>query len=297
MKNWQRRVGLGLGGLVAVFVLLLGGVYGMSASAVGRGHASEPHPFNGAIGDAGEGERLGTVYGCTDCHGANLAGRVLIDGMPFAVVPASNLTAGAPGGAFSDEEFEQAVRHGIGRDGRALFVMPSSEYTYLSDQDVADILAWIRTLPAVRNDLPERRFGPIGRMLTALGKVPFQPALIAADPDAAHLEKPAMTDQVQLGYYLTRMCIGCHGRDLAGAPAFEPDGTPGANLTPGGNLKNWSLEDFRTVFATGRTPDGRELDPQVMPWTVIGQAQPAELEAVWAYLQTLPAREHAVQAK
>lgn len=294
MKAWQRRVGIGAGGVVLLVVLLLGGVYGMSASAVGANHAAEPHPFSAAAGNATEGARLGNIYGCTECHTPDLGGQVLIDGMPFARLPASNITSGSPAGAFSDEEFEQAVRHGIGRDGRKLFVMPSQEYTYLSDQDVADILAWIRTMPAVERELPPRAFGPIGRTMAALGKIPFAPDLIAADPNAQHLVRPPADDQLQVGYYYTRLCTGCHGPELAGAPAHEPGKPPGANLTPGGNLKNWSLDDFRAVFATGRTPEGKQLDPMIMPWQAIGKANPDEIEAVWAYLQTLPALPNAV---
>jgi len=47
--------------------------------------------------------------------------------------------------------------------------------------DKADILAWIRTLPAVERELPDRAFGPIGRTIIALGKVQFQPDLKMAD--------------------------------------------------------------------------------------------------------------------
>lgn len=289
MKVWQRRLGIGLGGLVMVVVLLLGGVYGMSASAVGVGHAGETHPFNAAIGDVIEGERLGNMYGCTHCHSPDLGGMVLIDGMPFVRMAANNLTSGAAGGAFTDVEFEQAVRHGIGRDGRKLFVMPSSEYMYISDQDVADILAWIRTLPAVERELPARTFGPIGRTLVALGKVPFQPDLIAADPNARHLDRPDGGDVQEMGYYYTRLCLGCHGLELAGAPPVDPSMPPGPSLTHSGNLGNWTIEQFREFFATGRTPEGRDIDPAVMPWDVIGKASPEEIDAIWVYLQTLSA--------
>lgn len=291
MKTWQRRAMKTVGGLIGVVVLLLAGVYGLSASALGTGHRVEPHPFNGAIGDALEGERLSRVYGCTDCHANDMGGTLLIDGMPFARVPASNLTAGAPEGAMSDEEFELAVRHGVGRDGRKLFVMPSSEYMYLSDQDVADILAWIRTQPAVERDLPARSFGPVGRVLTVLGKVPFQPDLIAADPNARHMEKPARSEPEQLGYYLTRLCMGCHGHDLRGAPPIDPNAPPGPDITMAGSPGNWTYDQFRQVFATGRTPDGRELDPRAMPWQVIGQADAEELEAIWVYLRSQPPRD------
>ncbi|MEX0893275.1 MAG: c-type cytochrome [Gemmatimonadota bacterium] len=288
MKVWLRRAGLAFGGLAALLLLALGGVYGMSASAVGTGHAAEPHPFDASIGNAMEGERLAAMYGCRECHTEDLGGQVMIDGMPFAVVPANNLTAGRPGGALTDEEFELAVRHGVGTDGRALFVMPSADYHYLSDQDVADILTYIRTVPPVERELPQRKFGPIGRTLTALGKVPFQTELLAADPDARHMEKPSATEPEQMGYYLTRLCLGCHGMDLAGAPPMDPSMPPGANLTPAGNLGNWTLEDFRTVFATGRTPEGKQLDPAFMPWNVIGgDAAPEEIDAIWAYLRTL----------
>ncbi|HSJ30023.1 MAG TPA: c-type cytochrome [Longimicrobiales bacterium] len=289
MKTWQRRLGMTFGGIAALFLLVLGGVYGMSASAVGSGHTADPHPFNSAVGNAAEGERLGTVFGCTECHGPDLGGLVLMDGMPFARVPAPNLTAGAPDGALSDVEFEQAVRHGIGRDGRKLFIMPSAEYTYLSDQDVADVLAWIRTLPPVERELPSRSFGPVGRAMVALGRVQFQPDLIAADPRAQHLDRPQASDPLALGYYLTRLCTGCHGLDLGGAPAFEPGAPPAPDLTPSGNLAQWSRDDFQEVFASGRTPDGRVLS-DAMPWKVIGQAEPDELDAIWAYLQTLPPR-------
>lgn len=291
MKTWQRRVAIGAGGFAGLVLLLIGGVYGMSASALGEADGVASHAFDASIGDAAAGGRLSVMYGCADCHTPDLGGKVLIDGMPFARVAAPNITAGASGGAFTDEEFERAVRHGIGRDGRNLFVMPSAEYTYLSDQDIADILAWIRSLPAVERELPARAFGPVGRTMVALGKVPLQADLIAADPEARHLERPAADDAMQLGYYYTRLCIGCHGLDLAGGQPVEPGAPPGSNLTPGGNLRNWSLEDFRTVFATGRTPEGKQLSPS-MPWAVIGTARPHEIEAIWTYLQSLPAKEN-----
>lgn len=288
MKTWQRRLGIGVGGFCALAILLLGGAYGMSASAVGAGHDVEPHPFDASIGDAVEGARLGDLYGCTHCHTPDLGGMIFIDGMPFIRLAANNITAGAPGGAYSDEDFERALRHGIARDGRKLFAMPSAEYTYLSDQDIADLLAWIRTMPAVERELPARAFGPVGRTMVALGKVPFQSDLIAADPDAKHLDRPTAENPLELGYYLTRLCTGCHGLALTGGPPLGPDVPAGTDLTPAGPLRNYSFDDFRTVFATGRTPDGRELDPEVMPWTALGAAQPHEIEAMWTYLRALP---------
>ena len=64
MKTWQRRTAIGVGSVFGLVVLLLGGVYGMSASAVGAGHAGEAHPFSSAGGNVEEGQRLATLYGC-----------------------------------------------------------------------------------------------------------------------------------------------------------------------------------------------------------------------------------------
>jgi mono/diheme cytochrome c family protein len=289
MRTWQRRIGMVAAGLVAVVVLALGGVYGLSASAVGTGHAVESHAFDASAGDATDGRRLAELYGCMECHGPDLGGQLLIDGMPFARVPASNLTAGRPGGALSDVQIEQGIRHGVGADGRALFVMPSQDMIYLGDDDVADIIAHIRTIPAVQRDLPARAFGPVGRALIALRKIPFQPELIARDPDARHLTKPAATEALEYGHYLTRLCTGCHGLELAGAPPMDPSMPPGANLRE--RIAAYTLEEFRTFFTTGRTPEGREIDPAFMPWNVIGTARPDEIDAVYRYLTEVAAQQ------
>lgn len=287
MKTWVRRAGIGLGALAALGLLAVGGIYGLSAAAVGTGHRAPEHAFDASGGNATEGARLAQLYGCMECHTPDLGGTVLIDGLPFARIPASNLTAGRPQGPLTDQQFERAVRHGVGADGRALFVMPSSDYIYLGDRELADIIAYVRTVPSVERALPARTFGPVGRMLVAVGKVEFEPDRIGRDSAARHLERPSSDDPVQLGYYLTRLCTGCHGAALAGAPPLDPSGPPGANLTPAGNLKSWTHEDFRTFFATGRTPDGREVETRFMPWNVFGKAQPEELDAIWAYLRTL----------
>ncbi|HEX6694062.1 MAG TPA: cytochrome c [Longimicrobiales bacterium] len=293
MKKWLRRSAYVVGTLVALLVLTIGGIYGMSASVLGARPEAAAHAIDPAAANPTEGARLALIFGCTDCHGTDFGGTMVIDEKPMARLAAPNLTAGRDGDALTDEAFERAVRHGVGADGRSLIIMPSAEYTYLSDTDIANILAYIRTMPPVQRELPARSFGPVGRMLIATHKVQTQPALIASDSNARHLTRPAPDDTVQLGYYMTRICTGCHGHDLAGALPMDPSAPPGANLTPGGNPGHWSLEEFRTVFRTGRTPEGKQLNPAQMPWAMFGQANPEEIDAIWAYLQTLPAKETA----
>ena len=98
---WLRRIGMVALALVLLVCVALGGAYAKSAGAVGTGHTFEAHPFDASIGNAEEGRRLATLYGCADCHAANLGGQLLVDGMPFARVPAPNLTSGREGGALT----------------------------------------------------------------------------------------------------------------------------------------------------------------------------------------------------
>jgi mono/diheme cytochrome c family protein len=283
--KWLRRVGIVLVGLVLLLAVAFGVVYAVSSSRIGADHTATVHAFDAASGNVAEGRHLAETYGCVDCHGANLGGTLLVDGMPFARVAAPNLTAGRAAGALTDEQWELSVRHGIGPDGRALIIMPSSEYVYLSDQDLADLVAYVRTLPAVADTLPPRAFGPVGRTLITLGQLPFQTELM--HDGAQHMPAPEKQPTAQFGLYLTRLCTGCHGANLAGAAPAQPGAPPGANLTPAGNLSGWSYEQFVETLRTGRTPEGKQLDPQFMPWTALGRATDTELRAIWEYLTSL----------
>lgn len=285
MKTWVRRTGIVVGALFAVVVLALGAVYAVSSSRLDEGHEATAHAFDPASGDIAEGRHLAGAYGCQDCHGEDLAGMMLIDGMPFARIAAPNLTAGRAGGALTDEQWELGVRHGIGRDGRALVIMPSPEYVYLSDSDLADLVAYARTLPAVTDTLPARAFGPVGRTMVALGKMPTAVDLMPAG--ARHLPAPEKAPTREFGAYLTRLCTGCHGPDLAGGQPPDPAAPPAPNLTPAGNLANWSYEQFEATLRKGTTPEGKVLNPQFMPWTAIGKLKDTELGAIWVYLTSL----------
>ncbi|MGH7505258.1 MAG: c-type cytochrome [Longimicrobiales bacterium] len=132
MKVWVRRTGIIGGALIVVLLLAFGTIYGVSAARLGAEHDTTAHGFDPVSGDVVEGEHLARTYGCMDCHGTTLGGTLLIDAMPFARLPAPNLTGGRAGGALTDDQWELAVRHGIGWDGRALYIMPSSHYVYLS---------------------------------------------------------------------------------------------------------------------------------------------------------------------
>ncbi len=234
------------------------------------------------------GEYLVTTRGCMDCHGENLGGTVLLDDPALATLPAPNLTSGAGGigGQMSDEQWVLAIRHGVGRDGHGLIIMPSAEYWYLSDRHLGAIIAYLKQAPPVDSSLPARRLGPMGRLGILTGMLPpAMPDLIDHTGPRPPAPEPGVT--VEYGEYVTRLCTGCHGPDLAGAPPDQPGGLPYPNLTPAGELGNWTEEDFITAMRTGVKPSGAEL-AEAMPWRTIGQATDEELKAIWLYLESLP---------
>jgi mono/diheme cytochrome c family protein len=234
-----------------------------------------------------------TVSACTDCHGANLEGKLFVDEPAIGSISAPNLTSGAGGigGSYTLEDWARAIRHGVGADGRALGGMPSDGLAHLSDEDLAAIIAYIQSTPAVDNELPPRSLSFIGTIL--FGALTYQDLPVAKiDHNAVGSTRPVESVSAEYGKYLVDIasCRDCHGADLGGRSPDEavPGPPPGPDLTTGGNLGGWTADDFLTAIKTGLTPDGRRLDPQ-MPWPTYAGMSDDELHAIWLYLQNLPA--------
>lgn len=297
MKRWVRRLGIGVLGLVLFVGLAGAGLYGVSGRALSKTYDIQPAPVVVPT-DAeavARGERLvAAITKCTECHGANMQGQVLVDDPVFARFVPPNLTSGRGGVAGNyktDADWVRAIRHGVRPDGTALVFMPSNEYYHLTDADLGDLIAWIKALPAQDNVLPPQAYGPILRGLVAAGKVPPLPAEVI-DHDAPRPAPVPAGPTAEYGRYLSEVggCTGCHKPNLAGGKdAFGPPGTPyPANLTPAGRLGTWTEEDFRRALRTGKRPDGSTIDP-FMPWTYTAKMTDDEIRAVWLYLQTVPA--------
>jgi cytochrome c553 len=108
---------------------------------------------------------------------------------------------------------------------------------------------------------------------------PAQPVPVAAD--ARH------------GAYVANMCIGCHGEHLSGGkiPGGPPDWPPAANLTPGENSAMTRYPDaqrFMAMLRSGKRPDGTPI--KVMPFESLGKLSDVDVQAVYAYLKTVPPR-------
>ena len=211
--------------------------------------------------------------------------------MKTRYVYAANLTAGQGGigGEYTDADFVRAIRHGVDPDGKPLWVMPAQEFYYLNDHDLGALIAYLKSLSPVDHVMPEHSGGVLGRILFLTGQLPLMPAELinhtAARPSPV---EPGVT--VAYGEYLAVGCKGCHSANYGGGPVpgAPPDAPLAANLTPAGELAQWSEEDFVNTIRFGVTPAGDQLNPEWMPWPAIGQMTDDELKAVWLYLQSLP---------
>jgi len=239
------------------------------------------------------GEHVATIHMCQDCHTDNFGGQT--DTAPgLLTISIPNLTAGAGGvgGINTDEDWVRAIRHGVGYDGRGLVLMPSGTWYYLSDEDLGDLIAYLKSLPPVDNEMPGTDLGPLGRVMLVLGQLPPEiiPNVISIDHEAPRPTAPEPGVTPEYGEYLARTCMICHGPKLNGRTISVggPQKYVALNLTMGGEMKGWSEEDFITTLRTGVTPSGHQII-DVMPWKYFGQMTDDELKAVWLYLQSLPA--------
>lgn len=280
-------IGYILGGLIVVLAIALGIFYFISEQKLGNNYMITPDPITIPTDAASieHGKHLVEAVGeCVGCHTPNLAGQMFIDDPNFARLAAPNLTNGQGGINYSDQDWVRALRYGIGSDGRQLIIMPSHWYSYMNDEDLGAMVAYLKTVPPVDQAWPERSFSLIpGSILISLGAIPFAPELIAQNGPRT---SPAPAVTAEYGEYLTNIaaCRECHGSNLAGNTS---EGAPmGPNLTPGGAFAAYREEDFLKVMRTGVTPGGRTLSEE-MPWVNYGKMTDEELQAIFTYLRTV----------
>ncbi|WP_034224447.1 c-type cytochrome [Arenimonas donghaensis] len=292
MRKWLRAAAW----LVVSLLVLVAGVFAVAwaktEADLARTYAVDDPPLR-LRGDAAErarGEHLYTVAGCVECHGQGGRGMVFIDGGPVAYVVAPNLTPAALAGRYDADAIAAAIRHGVGPDGRALRVMPSTDFMNLSDEDTAALVAYLQALPPLQNNPGTTEIRPLGRLLTLMGKFHLTPA---ADIDHSPRTRSAPPEgpTAEYGAYLAQVCTGCHGMAWTGqrVPGTPPELPPAPNLTAHATgLQDWSEADFVRVLREGKRPDGGDVHP-FMPWRSYGRMSDVEVQALWRHLQGLPA--------
>jgi len=233
---------------------------------------------------------------CAECHGDNLGDVPDWISIPnLASVSSPNITSGQGSviANFSNENWVRVLRHGVKPDGHSVFVMPSEAFEYLSDDDLGDILAYMQTVPPVDSsdeNTSSQEFTFLGHVVYGAGA--FGNLIIASEIDhdnpPGSFPEPGVT--IEYGEYLVNIngCYSCHGTQFAGAKLPDPESVLAPNLTPGGDIGNWTDADFIQAMRTGLIPSGRRLIPNFMPWEYKGKMTDDELKAIFLYLQSLP---------
>ena len=222
------------------------------------------------------------------------------DGIPWISAP--NLTPDPETGAASwpDDALARAIREGIGHDGRALFpLMPYENLKRMSDEDLASVVVYLRSLQPVRNSpAPSEIPFPASRMIN-----------LVPEPLHAPVPAPDLSTPVKRGEYLVTMasCYDCHtprdargqyvkGLEFAGGNTLMYTGqkpAAAANLTPASNgIPYYTEELFVEVIRTGRVRERKISD--LMPWAMYRGMTDEDLKAIFAYIQTLRPVEHYV---
>ncbi|HEX3321504.1 MAG TPA: c-type cytochrome [Terriglobales bacterium] len=254
------------------------------------------------------------VLGCFDCHSQlaseniapgtvppflkNGSGRIVIN-QPDFLLAAPNLTPDVEtgSGTWTDDQFARAIREGIGHDGRTLFpMMPYEDFHNLSDEDLAATIVYIRSLPAVRHELPKRNIPFALSRLINNAPQPLQ------GPVAANVSDP-----VSRGHYLSIVggCANCHtprdgkgqplaGMDFAGGNVFPEFGnTATANITPDATgISYYDEALFVKTLRTGHV--GTRALKFPMPWWVFRNMSDDDLKSLFAYLRTVKPVNHRV---
>ena len=251
MSKAVRWLGYGAGAIAAIAAIAIVLVWVLSERALAeKVKPTESRLAAPTAAQLADGPRQLKVLGCASCHGAGLQGKKFADLPGIATIHAPNISRLAP--AMSDAQLDHAIRQGIAHDGRAMFIMPSQQYQFLTDQEVAALIAAIRHLPVAGNEQPRIHLGPRGRVGVALGKFPNVPTQVAAYRGNP---LPDLGPATAAGRHLVQTrCTECHGADLKGRE-IEP-GTTSADLSIVGA---YDSDQFRTLLRTGVAPGNKKL--------------------------------------
>ena len=320
MKTLLKVVGI----LIGLVVLAVVGFIGFTEYRISSMPDAEDITITATPAQLARGEYLANnVMGCLDCHSQRdwsmYAGPVKMStrgaggeefnedmGLPGTFY-SPNLTS-AHLGDWTDGEIVRAVTMGVSKDGRPLFpLMPYHSYGKLDREDIYAVVAYLRTLPAVENDVPPSQ--PIFPMNIIMNLIPQEPL---------YSKRPARSEGSAYGEYMATAsgCADCHtpfdggqpdeamrfagGREFA-MPQLGVVRAP--NLTPHktNGLGNWTKEMFVRRFkiyadSTYRLPAVKPGDKQtIMPWLVYAHMTDDDLGAIYDYLMTLEPIDHAIE--
>lgn len=230
-------------------------------------------------------------HGAPKMAGLELTGqRLPLPGFPGMLV-APNLTPDPETGSgrWTDDQIARAIREGIKHDGTTLFpMMPYGKYKNLSDEDVASVVVYLRSLAPVRNPLPPSKVNfPVKYLVRS-----------APEPVTSPVPGPP-ADRLARGKYMVSLGCGCHDAHdklpyAGGETLTGPWGSVvSANITPDpSGISYYSEATFVTTLRTGYV-GARKLN-SIMPFGEFKDLSDDDLKAIFAYLRTLQPVSHRV---
>jgi mono/diheme cytochrome c family protein len=287
MKVILKKIGIGI---VIVCAIVVGTLYIWSWVIMNKTYDLPFTSLNIPTDTASiqEGARLVRIAHCKDCHGELFTGRVFreIPNKVKRVTP--NVTQIVS--SYSNEELELLIRHGIKKNKRSVFFMPSQMYYELKDESIAKIIAYLRTLKPLPSpkDLPAGHiFHPLGRLEIIKAQYMRKSEFFKGAADKIDHAAPQQyvnhdTTQVAFGKYLTMTaCSNCHGKDLKGNPAGTPPNLIIAHA--------YTREQFIHLLKTGEGGRGKkDLGlMSIMAKDHFRYMNETEMNAIYSFLQTL----------
>jgi len=296
MRRALKWIGIVIGVLIGLLIVAAVGLYISGTSRLNRTYDIEAETVTIPADEAAlaRGGYLAAAV-CSECHSGNFAGELLIEEPGIAALYAPNLTPGEGGiGDLTDADLILAIRHGIDQDGSHLMYMPAEIFIHWSEADLGAVIAFLRNLPPVDNVVPEPQTTVLAHIL--LGADQFGEIFPAEyiDHNMPFPNMPEIGVNEEYGRYLVAAyaCTLCHDDNLAGGitPRNAPPGAVplSPNLT-GDHLADWTEADFMTTLRTGERPDGSIIDPEFMPTDLYARVSGEDLQALWLYVQSLPA--------
>lgn len=217
------------------------------------------------------GKRLADILDCTGCHGSSLQGSDLADKPEDGAMYAPNLTLLV--GKYSDAQLDRLIRHGVPKDGREFWFMPVESFQFLSDRDLAAVIAYLRTLKPAGKPLPPFKFNAVEYKDVAAGNLGNAQAQIRKYRDKPPVDMGA---KQAWGRYIARTtCTSCHNNALQGWPNFTPD------LDIAGAYSNAELTQLLT---NGTSKTGKDVGMSGVARRQFSHLTPREREAVVDYI-------------
>lgn len=234
---------------------------------------------------------------CSDCHNADLGGKMFFNDPTFGSVYSANLTSGKGGigSSYSDADWVRSIRHGVDPNKRPLLIMPAHDYVHMGKKDLECLIAYLKQMPPVDRAKEAAALKPIAKVFAGLGMFGDFLSAESIDHKSAFEEAPEPAESVVYGEYMVKIsgCRTCHNQNLAGGKSPDPSSPPVSNITSGGPLAKWSADEFVQTMKTGTTPDGRKLDNKHMPWVALGMLPEMHQKAIYKYLMSVPAAQPA----